>query len=447
VAWHSLGWEPAFFSEIEPFPSAVLAHHYQNTPNVGDMNLFYERAKHDAGYVESLGHIDLVCAGTPCQSFSLAGLRKGLDDPRGNLALVYLGIVERIKPTWVVWENVPGVLSLWSAVGEADENGEWEETNDFTTFLAALGELGYGYAWRILDAQHFGVPQRRRRVFVVGYLGDWRRAAAVLFERESVSRYPSPGKRSGKAVAALTANGVGTCGADDTQCQSGHIMIATGQSNAEISEDASSTLNCNHEAPIIFDSKQSVTQRSVPGPLSNTLDTDAGSLAVMVDFQNNAIDDVSQTLQSQNKSYSLNSLPSVMCLQSGDGIAPTLTAPNTTKSVVDGKRQDGSRQDKQPIVFQDKASTLTAGYSKNWNDGMSESMLVSSKSNLRRITPVEAERLQGFLDNYTLIPFKKKKAADGPRYKAIGNSMAVPVMKWLGERIQLVQDLIDNKEI
>lgn len=447
VAWDSLGWEPAFFSEIEPFPSHVLAHHYPNTPNVGDMNLFYERTKNDAGYVGSLGRIDLLCAGTPCQSFSLAGLRKGLDDPRGNLALVYLGIVERIKPTWVIWENVPGVLSSWSTAGKADENGEWEETNDFTTFLAALGELGYGYAWRVLDAQHFGVPQRRRRVFVVGYLGDWRRAAAVLFERESMSGNIAPGKQKGKAVAEFAANGVGTCGPNDRvastldasfarlqgtssqDCNHGHSHLVFGGNNTNGSIEVAQALNAKggsgrsdfESEAIIFDARQSVSQSSVPGPIAGALNTNAEGLAVMVDFRNNTVDEVSQTLQSQNKSYSLNSMPSVLCLQSGDEIAPTLTAPNTTKSVVDGKRQDGSRQDKHPIVLQE----LT----------------------LRRITPIEAERLQGFPDNYTLIPFKKKNAADGPRYKAIGNSMAVPVMKWIGERIQFVQDLINNNEI
>ncbi len=164
VAWHPLGWQPQFFSEIEKFPCAVLNHHFPSVPNFGDMTKFMEWP--------NVG-IDLLVGGTPCQSFSLAGLRRGMVDPRGNLALVYLAILDKYRPQWCIWENVPGVLS--SSGGR-----------DFGSFLGALGQLGYSFAYRVLDAQHFGVPQRRRRVFVVGHLGDWRRAAAVLFEREGV---------------------------------------------------------------------------------------------------------------------------------------------------------------------------------------------------------------------------------------------------------------------
>jgi len=181
VAWHPLGWEPVAFSEIEKFPSAVLAHHYPDIPNLGDMTKYKEW-----NYGQS---IDLIVGGTPCQSFSVAGLRKGLDDPRGNLALVFLGIIEAIRPRWVVWENVPGVLSS-------------KQGRDFGSFIGALAELGYGWAYRIFDAQYFGVPQRRRRVFVVGHIGDWRPAATVLFECHSLSGNPPPSREKGKGVAA-----------------------------------------------------------------------------------------------------------------------------------------------------------------------------------------------------------------------------------------------------
>ena len=174
VAWHPLGWEPVAFSEIEKFPSAVLAHHYPDTPNWGDLTRFKEWP--DAT-------VDVLVGGTPCQSFSVAGLRKGLDDPRGNLALTFLALAERYRPRWIVWENVPGVLS--SSGGR-----------DFGSFLGGLVELGYGFAYRVLDAQFFGVAQRRRRVFVVGHFGDWRSAAAVLFEPESLrgDSAPIPGR-------------------------------------------------------------------------------------------------------------------------------------------------------------------------------------------------------------------------------------------------------------
>ena len=183
VAWDSLGWTPVFFSEIEPFPCAVLKHHYPAVPNYGDMTKFAEWPNES---------IDVLVGGTPCQSFSVAGLRAGLADPRGNLMLTYLAIADRYRPEWLVWENVPGVLS---------SNGG----RDFGTFLAGLGELGYGFAYRILDAQYFGVAQRRRRVFVVANARSWQRAAAVLFERESLCGNPAPSREAREGVAGTIA--------------------------------------------------------------------------------------------------------------------------------------------------------------------------------------------------------------------------------------------------
>jgi DNA (cytosine-5)-methyltransferase 1 len=185
VAWHHMGWEPAAFADIEAFPSAVLAHHYPSVPNLGDMTKFKEW---------DIGAIDLLVGGTPCQSFSVAGLRKGLEDPRGNLALTYCAILDKFKPKWFVWENVPGVLS---------SNGG----RDFGAFLGAVAELGYGFAYRVCDAQWFGVPQRRRRVFVVGCLGDWRSAAEVLFEPESLRWDLAPSREKGQKVAPTVVQG------------------------------------------------------------------------------------------------------------------------------------------------------------------------------------------------------------------------------------------------
>ncbi len=189
VAWHPLGWKAVAYSEIEPFPSAVLAHHYPDVPNVGDMTKFKEW---DFGSKT----IDLLVGGTPCQSFSVAGLRKGLDDPRGNLALIYCGILDKFRPKWFVWENVPGVLS---------SNGG----RDFGSFLGAVAELGYGFAYRVLDAQYFGVAQRRRRVFVVGHIGNWRSAAEVLFEPESLRRNSAPSKTKRKEIAGTITDSFG----------------------------------------------------------------------------------------------------------------------------------------------------------------------------------------------------------------------------------------------
>ena len=176
VAWEPLGWEPAWFCEFDKFPSAVLEHHYPDVPNLNDMTKILENE------VFNDRSIDLLVGGTPCQSFSIAGLRKGLGDERGNLALQFCEILKRKKPRWFVWENVPGVLS--------SDGGR-----DFGNILGAMGECGYGFAYRVLDAQYFGVSQRRRRVFVVGYLGDWRPALAVLFEQESLQRNIAQSKK------------------------------------------------------------------------------------------------------------------------------------------------------------------------------------------------------------------------------------------------------------
>ena len=179
AAWHELGWTPVAFSEIEPFPCAVLAHHHPHVPNWGDMTRFKEWPDAD---------VDVLVGGTPCQSFSVAGLRKGLADPRGNLALTFLAIADKYRPGWILWENVPGVLS--------SEGGA-----DFAAFLGGMGELGYGWAYRVLDAQYFGLAQRRRRVFVVGCARGWAAAAAVLFELESLRGDPAPGRETREGIA------------------------------------------------------------------------------------------------------------------------------------------------------------------------------------------------------------------------------------------------------
>ena len=182
LAWEPLGWQPQWFAEIEKFPSAVLTHHWPQVDNLGDIT--------DETFIERAGAIDLLVGGTPCQSFSVAGLRGGLGDDRGNLALRFCQIALHLAPRWIVWENVPGVLS--------SDGGK-----DFGSILGALGECGYGFAYRILDAQYFGVAQRRRRVFVVGYLGDWRPPAAVLFERGSLLGDTKKGKKRGKKLPAM----------------------------------------------------------------------------------------------------------------------------------------------------------------------------------------------------------------------------------------------------
>jgi DNA (cytosine-5)-methyltransferase 1 len=362
VAWHPLGWKPQWFSEVEPFPSAVLAHHYPNTINHGDMTNFKEW-KDDP--------IDLLVGGTPCQSFSVAGLRKGLDDPRGNLMLTYLAIAARYSPKWLVWENVPGVLS---------SNGG----RDFGTFLGALGELGYGFAYRVLDAQYFGVAQRRRRVFVVGYLGDWRRAAAVLFERESLSGHPAPSREAREEVAQCLTTRTGQRYDAETET----LPIAFGAQNSanqgdSVSKHVTPTLDKSKTPAVAFSSK---------------------------DYGADALDDLSPTLRAGGHDKS----------HANAGVPPAVA--------FDMRGRDGGSVMEGP---HDTANIRAAS-------GGSSRSYIAQPMAVRRLTPRECERLQGFPDDYTLIPYRNKLAADGPRYKAMGNSMAVPVMRWIGRKIDEV---------
>ena len=192
LAWEPLGWEPVWFSQYDPehnykngpdFPSAVLAAHWPHVPNLGDMT----KLKQNEVYQNE--QFDLLVGGTPCQDYSVAGLRKGLDGERGQLTLEFVRLLEDKQPRWFVWENVPGVLTS-------------NKGHDFATFINDIKEVGYSICWRIIDAQYCGVPQRRRRIFVVGYLGDdWRPSAAVLIERQSMPGYFKPSRKTGQEVA------------------------------------------------------------------------------------------------------------------------------------------------------------------------------------------------------------------------------------------------------
>jgi DNA (cytosine-5)-methyltransferase 1 len=326
VAWHTLGWKPLAFSEIEDFPRKVLAHHYPDVPLHGDFTVLK-----DQSWIKDA---DLLVGGTPCQAFSVAGLRQSLADDRGNLTLEFVRLANAIddlrhdaRKCTIVWENVPGVLSV--------------KDNAFGCFLAALvgndspliptGEkwtnagmvIGpkRSAAWRILDAQYFGVAQRRRRVFVVASAREGFDPAEVLFEREGLRRDSAPRRETRKDITEL----IGTLSANG-----GGLTRPAGNANeldfciASPTSEIAGTMISNNGG----------------GGWSNSIDHAAAGYMVPV----------------------INSLA------------------------------------------------------------------------VRRLTPRECERLQGFPDDYTAIP----GGADGPRYKSLGNSMAVPVMRWIGERIQKV---------
>ena len=486
VAWHPLGWKTAWLSEIEKFPSQVLAHHYPNTPNFGDMTKFKEWS------IES--DVNVLIGGTPCQSFSVAGLRKGLDDPRGNLMLTYLAIAAKYRPRWLVWENVPGVLS---------SNGGL----DFASLLRGMGECGYGFAYRILDAQYFGVAQRRRRVFVVGYLGNWRPAAAVLFERHSLQGHPAPSREKGQGIAPTIKASVGTGGVDVEHpmvpvmhsCISPALKARDAKgpsSDGDGDGDGDGAILVPMMQPIALQDVRAVEKmqngkgwnddgtaytvdthatQGVAQPIAYTLSGGSNrglhvnkvQVATCLDTHNAVGEfreqsqnaqtliaqpipfDTTQITSPQNGNnpkagdpchpLAAGAHPPAICLMDQGGSA--MTIENDMTGTL--RRETHGHE---PVVMAfpwqsalDPIGTptdLSGTLIKNQTPAVMQAMAV------RRLTPVECERLQGFPDGYTDIQPKGKATPDGPRYKALGNSMAVPVMAWIGQRIQQVEDIL-----
>jgi DNA (cytosine-5)-methyltransferase 1 len=407
VAWQPLGWECAWTSEIEPFPSAVVDERWK-LKNVGDMTkLTEEQLQHE-------GPISLLVGGTPCQSFSVAGLRKGLEDPRGNLALRFTQLVGVLRPTWVVWENVPGVLSSGGG-------------RDFGTFLGALAELGYGFAYRVLDAQWFGVAQRRRRVFVVGHLGDWRRAAAVLFERESVFGNPPTRGATGQGITS-SLEGI-----------AGNVSSKWAKGTGGPAGDECYNLVAFHPTQDPISSVDGSTHAMGCGSKGGCC-TQAVAVA-------------------QGFTYSGYSNQPAWMTGDGTDCLPASGHSDGSHQAVGVVAFDTYNQDLNSQVTQSLRSSagggaydrcvMYDGYNQIANEDISPSVRIGRDSGdclvlpmaVRRLTPRECERLQGFPDDYTLVTYRNKPAADGPRYKALGNSMAVPVMRWIGERIATVDSL------
>jgi DNA (cytosine-5)-methyltransferase 1 len=443
TAWHPLGWTPAFFSEIEAFPSALLASKHPAVPNHGDMTKFRGWPDHT---------IDLLVGGTPCQSFSVAGIRKGLADPRGNLALVFLALAERFKPKWIVWENVPGVLSSGGG-------------RDFGSFLGGLVELGYGFAYRVLDAQFvrveshpWAVPQRRRRVFVVGYLGDWRRAAAVLFEPESLQGHPPPRREAGQGLTRGFETGPHGGGFTDiaptmdarakdapirNQLGVG-VITSTGSVPHCLNAGAMGRIDYETETMVAHalrreghDASEDGTGRGTPiafpACLSGTQCVGAENLSPAI----GALNPIAIAIQERAICENPDAGPDGVGVRD-DGAAYTLEARQVPQAVAAPMT----------LAIRGRGDTHNLEYRQ---DGTANAVLTPNGGRagigvgdsahgwaVRRLTPLECERLQGFPDNYTAITYRGKPAADGPRYKALGNSMAVNCMRWIGERIAAV---------
>ena len=360
VAWKPLGFKPVGFAEIEKFPCELLKQKYPAVKNYGDITQ-YEKW--------NAGQFDILVGGTPCQSFSIAGKRGGTADERGALMYAYLGIVETYRPRWVIWENVPGVLSSNSGY-------------DFASFLAGLEECGYGWAYRVLDAQYFGVPQRRRRVFVIGHIDNRTDLAAeVLFEPQGVCGNIAAGSETQKE----TTGNVG---------ESAKYTVYLAHPSASRYTEADNTID-------------TVTARYGTGGGNTPLVLKRCILASEKETTGTLLAQCGKHLWQNNQEAF-----------SGDFF------------VVNGRQN--------PVISKNRAVTLDT-------DGRTNTVCYTEKINtqccIRCLTPLECERLQDFPDNYTQIEWRGKPAEQCPdslRYKAIGNSMAVPAMRWIGERIKKI---------
>ena len=548
VAWHPLGWRPAWFAEIEGFPSAVLAHRFPGIVNLGDMTGIAAGIRD--GTIEAP---DVLAGGTPCQAFSVAGARAGLADPRGQLTLSYVDLANAIdtnrsirglQPVVTLWENVPGVLSSRDnafgcflgalagedcelepaprpASGKSSRGWRWDKVSG--KHVPSWPDAGCVYgpertiAWRVIDAQYVGLAQRRRRVFVVASAREGFDPAAILFEFDGLRRDSPPVREAGKGVTGTLSSrtsgggGLGT----DFECSGGLVpesavtCLAHGQGGAEIAIDRSPTLTCNHEQPIVSYAIQAGALRINPlsgpdgvgvqaehaytlearaevqcvasiyafqprigrngrgdtGDIVNALTAQAGEtgkgdaapcVAIAFDARQECVSNEhvfgalgSSSPQAQAIAFSCKDYGADVAVPLSYGIRTANTSSNgwgiqeeITHTLDRGMGVAVAcpmNADDQIVkcVTGDITHTLKAEGFDGSEDGTGrgQPIVAATAWSVRRIMPIEAERLQGFPDNWTLIPWRKKMAADGPRYKALGNSMAVPCMAWIGRRL------------
>lgn len=387
VAWKGLGWHLVAFSEIEPFPCAVLKHHYPDVPNLGDITRINGYKYH--------GAVDLVVGGSPCQNFSIANReRQGIDGERSGLVREFIRLLSEVRPQWFIWENVPGALST---------NGG----RDFGQILREMDQCGYGLAWRILDAQFLGVPQRRRRVFIVGYFGDWRPPATVLFESEGLRRDIEADQKKRQGNSQSFERGTGESGATNKTA----TLTARNARGSYDDNMASGNMCIPVYCPPIV--RQAITCKYAKGT-SGPAGDEHHNLIV----QNSKVVGTlkSDGTGSLNASSFTNELDfAILSSQQGRASMSGHVCPSLTEAA-------GTSGNNQPVLFQ---------------KGL----------RVRKLTVTECERLMGFPDGYTNIAYREKPASDSVRYKALGNSMVTNVMRWLGERINSIdRRLKDGRE-
>lgn len=526
VAWEQLGWKAAGFAEIEPFPAAVLKHRYPNVPNYGDLN------GHEQ-WPLAAGDVDIIVGGPPCQAFSVAGLREGMADPRGNLSLVYFQLVSRLRPKWIVYENVPGLLSA--------RGGQ-----DFSSLLSALAECGYGFAYRMLDAANFGLAQRRKRIFIVGCrTGDWRHPTAVLFDGPSSFGNPKAGKKAGEGIASPAGTGVGgasriqlpfgtrgnpnvancleTTSHDYSRADGFNMVVDHVPRNDERSEalpytassfgqytpgvgtvrasggdlgGGSETLLIKPEdkvKPIAFKVRGGGEYTGTKGGEVRPNERGGTGMLHYEDKTFTVAATQDQFVATPSQPIPINTMAALRDQsaeqnrqtfgvgQPGDSMftitkahhhavgvqqqllyenhpndsrvtGPHAIAPTVTTRFGTGGGNVPLGQGADPVTFQpgnlrrdagaDPSTESTTTLKASMGDQMPH---IATPMAVRRLLPSECEALQGFPRDWTKIPWRGKPAdlcPDGPRYKAIGNSMATNCMAWIGKRIQMVDEVI-----
>lgn len=420
VAWSPLGWLPLAFAEVDAFPSAVLKARFPSVPNLGDVTKVNWR-----GFVRDFGRPDVLVGGSPCQSFSVAGTRTGLEGASG-LMWEYVRAVRDVRPEWVLWENVPGALS--------SSNGE-----DFRCLLEALDALGYGLAWRVLDAQFFGVAQRRERVFLVGRLGS-RPPVEVLFEPEGVFWDSKSSREKRKELAAKAGR--------SPACAGFKYSAGSGAKGVGHEVEVCNTITADWHAPAVYPINEQVATRynrlcrgtglgiGDDGDPGYTLLANYPHIVCMTDTQSNS--SVSNDGSCGTLSCHSRKDPPVVLVTGSDKTVFSFAQNTRDELRVVGDGTLTGALAASPGMKQTTYVCETANA-----NGVSAPQ-VARRMQVRRLTPRECERLQGFPDDWTLIPWKGRPAEecpDGPRYKAIGNSMAVPVMRWLGERIAMADEI------